>query len=94
MVIKLYFTPEEIRRFFMSNGYNVVTADFGNWCPSYHNQSEWMKYTADGIIANDRVYEASKLFESVIESNLKRLVAPTSGIDIITIINNEINKVK
>lgn len=93
MLMQVFFTPDEIRKFFTENGYQVVTADFGKWVPSYHNKSEWVTCPADAVIIGDNKIEASKLFEKVIEHRMKRMIAPVS-IEMQRVIGIELKKLK
>jgi hypothetical protein len=78
MVLKLFFTPDEIKQFFENNGFEVIQGTFGKWGPAYHNRDEWNEYTDDAVRIDGKYIEASKLFEKVAEYRLKRMIAPES----------------
>ncbi len=78
MVLKIFFSQDEIKQFFEANGFLVVQGTFGKWGKALHNQDEWNDYQADAVLIGNRYVEASKLFEGVAERRLKSLVAPTS----------------
>jgi hypothetical protein len=76
MIVNLFFSTDEIRRFFERNGFEVVSGTFGRGDSAHHNRSAWHEYAADAVVINGKQAEASKLFEKVTEARLKRLVAP------------------
>ncbi len=76
MVLKIFFTPNEIRKFFEDNGYKVEIREFGMFSATYHNRSEWVETTDDAVVINGRHVRASTLFEKVVEYRLKRMIAP------------------
>lgn len=78
MILKVFFTPDEIKKFFRDNGFKVVSKSFGRFENSYHNRSEWQEYEADAVEFNGQYTEASKLFEKVTEAKIKKMIAPES----------------
>lgn len=78
MVLQIFFTPEEIKRFFEDSGFEVIQGTFGKWGRAYHNRDEWNEYTADAVQIDGKYIEASKLFEKVAEIRLKQIIAPVS----------------
>jgi hypothetical protein len=91
MVLKIFFTPDEIKQFFENNGFEVIDGTFGKWGPAYHNRDEWNEYTADAVRIGGKYVEASKLFEKVAEIRLKQLIAPISG-DVKTAVETAFNQ--
>lgn len=91
MILKLFFTPDEIKQFFENNGFEVIQGTFGKWGPAYHNRDEWNEYTADAVQIDGKYIEASKLFEKVSEIRLKQLIAPVSD-DIKNAVETAFNK--
>lgn len=78
MVLQLFFSTEEIKRFFEDNGFEVIQGTFGKWGKVYHNRDEWNEYSADAVRIDGKYVEATKLFEKVAEIRLKKLIAPVS----------------
>lgn len=76
MTVNIFFSAEEIRSFFERNGFQVIESTFGRFAPAYHGKSEWTDYIADAVIIGSRQVEASKLFEKVSQTRLKRLITP------------------
>lgn len=79
MILRIFFTPAEIRKFFEDNGFEIVQGTFGKWGPTYHNRDEWNEYTANAVRIDGKYVEAAKLFERVAEVQLKQLMVPTSN---------------
>lgn len=77
MEVKIFFSTDEIRKFFENNGFVVETLDFGHFAPAYHSRSEWREYLADAVIIDGKQTEASKLFSQVSEARLKQLITPS-----------------
>jgi hypothetical protein len=76
MVLKIFFSPDEIQQFFAANGFKVELRDFGHYRPAYHNRDEWVETPENAVIINGRHVKASELFEKVAEQRLKRMIAP------------------
>ena len=78
MVLKVFFSAEEIKQFFTENGYTVIETTFGRWDKAYHNRSEYVDYIADAVVINNKFIEASKLFEKISEYRIKRMITPAN----------------
>ena len=78
MILKVFFTPDEIKKFFLNNGFNVVTRQFGRFERRYHNREEWVKYEDDAVEIDGKYVKASVLFEKVTEAKIKKMIAPES----------------
>lgn len=78
MLLKIHFNDDEIRHFFEANGFKVADHTTGHFRPAYHNRSEWVEYEVPGIVLNGRTYDATKVFEQVVEQRVKRMVAPAN----------------
>lgn len=78
MILKVFFTPDEIKKFFRDNGFTVVTRQFGRFENRYHNREEWVQYDEDAVEINGKYVKASELFEKVTEAKVKKMIAPES----------------
>lgn len=78
MVVKLFFTPAEIRQFFADNGFKVVPHTFGRWENRPHNDCKWVEYTDDAVEIGGSHVKADMLFERMAEYRLKRVCTPVN----------------
>ncbi|RKE02336.1 hypothetical protein [Marinifilum flexuosum] len=78
MILKVFFTPDEIKKFFRDNGFQVVTREFGRFEKGYHNRDEWVKVDEDAVVIDGKYVKASELFEKVTEAKIKKMIAPES----------------
>jgi hypothetical protein len=79
MVLKIFFTDDEIRKFFESNGFKCEIKELGEWRNTYHNKSEWVPIDRLCVIfPNGKYTDACKLFEQVTEQRMKRQIAPAN----------------
>lgn len=78
MIVKLFFTPEEIAAFFRENGFKVEQRTFGRWENRGHNDMKWVEFTDDAVIIGERQVKASNLFERIAEYRLKRVCTPVN----------------
>ncbi len=78
MILKIFFTPQEIARFFRENGYVVEPHTFGRWENRYHDESKWVEYTDDAVVIGNNKVKASDLFERMAEYRLKRVCTPVN----------------
>ncbi len=78
MVLKVMFSEEEITKFFVDNGYSVVPHTRGYWGKGVHGRDEYYEKDIPGIVINNRVVDAEKVFENIAEYRLKKMVAPVN----------------
>ena len=79
MILSIFFTDDEIQRFFESNGFKCEMKDFGQWRNTYHNHSEWVEISRLAVVfPNGNFTLASRLFEQVTESRMKKQIAPVN----------------
>lgn len=79
MILQVYFTDDEIRHFFESNGYKCETRDYGEWRHTTHRDMDWVEIPRLAVVfQNGKHTRADKLFEKVATSRMKKQMAPTS----------------
>lgn len=77
MILQIFFSDDEIQKFFEANGFKCEIKDFGEWRNAYHNRSEWVEVPRLAVVfKNDKYTDARKLFEKVVEARLKKQIAP------------------
>jgi hypothetical protein len=77
IILKVIFTEDEIRQFFEGNGYKCEMRDFPEWRTTTHNHGEFVYIQRLAVVfPNGKHTMASKLFEQVTESRMKRQIAP------------------
>jgi len=79
MVLKIFFTPEEISSFFRENGYKVEQRTFGRWDKRSHGDMKWVEYTDDAVVISNQQVKASDLFQLMAEFRLKRVCTPVNN---------------
>jgi len=79
MILQIYMTEDEIRKFFEQNGYKCEMRDFGQWSKTTHRDMEWVEIARLAVIfPNGKHTLASKLFEQVVTARMKRQLAPVN----------------
>jgi hypothetical protein len=76
MVLQIHFTPDEIRQFFLENGYTVIEQAYGRWETRHGSAQEWVTYMADSVVVDNKSVRADKLFERIAEHRIKSMLAP------------------
>lgn len=79
MILKAYFTDEEIESFFRKNGYMIIPHKRGKWQSTYHNKNEYIEIDIPGVVipernGHNRVLDGLNLFERVAEKRIKGLI--------------------
>lgn len=79
MVLQIYFTDDEIRRFFEANGFTCEVRNFGQWEPTTHGHGEFVQVPRMALIfPNGKYVRADTLFEQVITARMKRQLTPNN----------------
>lgn len=79
MVLQIFFTEDEIRKFFESNGFSCEMRDFGQWSRTTHRHDEWVEVSRLAVVLEDgRHTLASRLFEQVTTAQMKRQICPAN----------------
>lgn len=79
MVLQIFFTEDEIRTFFESNGFKCEMRDFGHWAKTTHRDSDWIEYPRLAVVFEDGKHVlASRLFEQVTTCQMKRQICPSN----------------
>ena len=79
MVLQIFFTEDEIQKFFESNGYACEMRDFGQWSRETHRDSKWVEVSRLAVVFEDgRHTLASRLFEQVTTAQMKRQICPVN----------------
>lgn len=79
MVLKIFFTRDEIEEFFRANNITVVSHTRGYWTKEYHNRCEWIDGEVPGIEVGGKIVDAEKVFEKLMEYQLKKTIAPVNN---------------
>jgi len=79
MILKIFFTPDEIKDFFQRNGFEVKQHTFGRWESGHNNRSDWVEYEDLAVIIDGKAHKANELFEQSAELKLKRIVTPENA---------------
>gem|GEM_PF-6999768 len=75
MILQIFFTPDEIRRFFEENGFKVESRGFTEFRPAYHNRTECVEIDHEVVVfPSGKFIRADKLFEALAEYSLKRQI--------------------
>jgi hypothetical protein len=78
MVLQIFFSDDDIKSFFNSNGFECSKKEVGEWVPAYHNKSEYVTKMRLFVINDKKQVEARKLFERIAEKRMRRFLAPVS----------------
>lgn len=79
MILQIFFTEDEIRKFFEQNGYKCEMREFGEWRKTTHRDLDWVTIDRLAVIfPNGKHTLASKLFEQVTTARMKRQIAPAN----------------
>ena len=79
MVLSIFFTDDEIQKFFAENGYKCEMRDFGQWSRETHRDMKWVEVSRLAVVfENGKHTLAEKLFEQVTTAKMKRQIAPVS----------------
>lgn len=79
MILQIQMTEDEIKKFFEQNGYKCELRDFGEWRKTTHRDTDWVDIPRLAVIfPNGKHTLASKLFEQVITTRMKRQLAPVN----------------
>jgi hypothetical protein len=79
MIIKVFFSPTEIRDFFQANGFQVLEMEFGRWDKSTHFSTKYITWMEDAVIIGEKTAKAAELFELLSEMRLKQMMTPTGN---------------
>lgn len=73
ILLQISFTDDEIKTFFLDNGYKVEDRETGSWRHYPHNKDKWVTYTVPMILLpGERWVEAAKVFNKVAEMRIKK----------------------
>lgn len=79
MILQIFFTEDEIQKFFEANGYKCEMRDFGEWRHATHRDMDWVDIPRLAVVfPNGKHTLASKLFEQVTTARMKRQIAPAN----------------
>lgn len=78
MILKIFFTPDEIAAFFRENGFKVEPATFGRWEQRSHGDMKWVEYTDSAVVIGTQRVKAAALFQLMAEYRLKRVCTPVN----------------
>ena len=78
MRLDIFFTDDEIKRFFEANGFEMEVRDFGEWKPAYHNDREYVKTPRPAVVINGKQVEARKLFDQIAEKRIRKMLTPVN----------------
>jgi len=79
MILKVFFTPDEIRAFFTSNGFEVRESEVGRWDKQTHGRDRYMTWMEDHVVIGSHQVKASDLFERLAEYRLKHMLTPSNN---------------
>jgi hypothetical protein len=79
MELKIFFSPTEIKQFFLDNGFQVIQQEFGRWDKRTHLTSKYNSWMEDVVVHENNTVKASDLFQSIAEQRLKIMFTPRNG---------------
>lgn len=92
MELRLFISPEDVRKFFTGNGFDVKPAEVGRWEKQSHGRDKWITWMEDHVIIDGMAVRASELFEKVVDARLHGLLIPVN-VSSKTIIETQFNRI-
>lgn len=78
MELKLFFSPDDIRKFFEGNGFEIKPAEVGRWEKQSHGRDKFITWMEDHVVIDGTYVRASDIFQQVVESRMHGILIPVN----------------